>query len=74
MITRQARHVAISTLPEDMQFLKARMQHLADHTGLPDMEEDEENPKPEEVEVAKDLDTEAVKAASEDTDDDKEEA
>jgi sodium-dependent phosphate cotransporter len=75
MMNRQARHITMSTLPEDMQFLKARMQHLADHTGLPDMEEeDEENPKQEEVEVVKDLDTEAVKDASEGTDQEHEEA
>jgi sodium-dependent phosphate cotransporter len=75
MMTRQARHIAISTLPADMKFLMDRMQDLADHTGLPDKEEDEENPKEDEVEVIKDLgNTEAVNAASDATDEDHEEA
>jgi sodium-dependent phosphate cotransporter len=73
MMNRQARHLAISTLPEDMQFLKVRMQALAEHTGLPDIEEDEENPE-EAVEVTKDIDTEGVKAVSEGTDEEPEES
>jgi sodium-dependent phosphate cotransporter len=39
MQNRQARHMAVESLPEDMQFLKAKIQALSEHTGLPEEEE-----------------------------------
>jgi sodium-dependent phosphate cotransporter len=39
MKNRQARASAVAALPEDMQFLKAKIQSLSEHTGLPDDEE-----------------------------------
>ena len=44
MGNRQARHIAVTSLPKDMEYLKKKVNALADHTGLPeDEEEDEES-------------------------------
>ena len=42
MEDRQARHLAITNLPEDMEFLKKKVTALMEHTGLQDDEEDVE--------------------------------
>ena len=42
MEDRQARHTAITNLPEDMEFLKKKITALMEHTGLQDDEEDVE--------------------------------
>jgi len=42
MGNRQAKHAAISDLPKDMVYLKKKVAALADHTGLPEDEEEEE--------------------------------
>jgi sodium-dependent phosphate cotransporter len=62
MVNRQARHLAVQALPDDMVFLKAKILALSEHTGLP---EDEE----EAVEAEGDVDVEAgkVEAAKDDT-------
>lgn len=39
MVARQTRREALDSLPEDMQYLKAKIQHLIEFTGLPDDEE-----------------------------------
>jgi sodium-dependent phosphate cotransporter len=59
MVARQERSVAVRSLPEDMEFLKAKIQALSEHTGLPedepeaeapaDVEEAAEEPKGEET-------------------------
>lgn len=43
MGNRQARRVTLRTLPEDMQYLKAIVVALADHTGLPEDDEEDED-------------------------------
>ena len=40
MEERQARNVALSNLPEDMEFLKKKVTALMEHTGLQDDDED----------------------------------
>ena len=42
MVAREERGRAIKALPEDMQFLKAKIAELAEHTGLPEAVEEEE--------------------------------
>eukprot|EP00985_Skeletonema_marinoi_P014140 scaffold7112_cov119-Skeletonema_marinoi.AAC.4 len=43
---RSARNATLSSLPEDMQYLKSKVAQLAEHTGLPEDEEvDEEKPE-----------------------------
>jgi sodium-dependent phosphate cotransporter len=39
MVTRQKRRDAFDSLPEDMEYLKAKVKYLIEHTGLPDDEE-----------------------------------
>jgi sodium-dependent phosphate cotransporter len=39
MQARQARHLAIGALPEDMEFLKAKIKELTEHTGLPEKDD-----------------------------------
>jgi hypothetical protein len=39
MVTRQKRSDAFESLPEDMVYLKAKIKHLIEHTGLPEDEE-----------------------------------
>ncbi len=48
MVKRQARRDVMESLPEDMQYLKAKVKELAEHTGLP---EDEESPVSEQEPV-----------------------
>lgn len=48
---RQRRREAFDSLPDDMEFLKAKVDALIDHTGLPDDEEEED--------VEKNIETEA---------------
>ena len=50
LLNRQQRSVALKTLPEDMEFLKAKIQALSEHTGLPEDEEEPEVEAPAEVE------------------------
>ena len=58
---RHTRQEAIAALPEDMQFLKAKVAKLAEHTGLPEDEEaDEEKAEgTDEAEVAEEADENA---------------
>jgi sodium-dependent phosphate cotransporter len=42
MQAREARHLAIGVLPEDMEFLKAKIKELTEHTGLPEKDDDVE--------------------------------
>ena len=39
---RTARNEAMASLPEDMKFLKGKIAQLAEHTGLPEDEEADE--------------------------------
>merc|ERR1712228_467359 len=41
--TRQRRRETMESLPEDMEFLKARVAALADHTGMPEDDIDVED-------------------------------
>mmetsp|Transcript_31512 Transcript_31512/g.48879 ORF Transcript_31512/g.48879 Transcript_31512/m.48879 type:complete len:588 (-) Transcript_31512:174-1937(-) len=50
MVARQVRAEAINALPEDMEFLKAKIKELSEHTGLPD---DVEQPEEGSEEAAK---------------------
>jgi sodium-dependent phosphate cotransporter len=46
MVTRENRQQALKSLPEDMEFLKAKILQLSEHTGLPeDIEEPAEEAK-----------------------------
>ena len=36
MVAREERQKALTTLPEDMEYLKAKIKELSEHTGLPD--------------------------------------
>jgi len=47
MVNRQTRRQMMETLPEDMEFLKAKVKELAEHTGLPEAEETPEVPEAE---------------------------
>ena len=40
---RQRKGVAIKELPDDMEYLKAKVAALAEHTGLPEEEDDEDD-------------------------------
>jgi len=51
MIARQVRHDAIQALPEDMQYLKAKIKELAEHTGLPDEDPEEQQPEDPKLET-----------------------
>lgn len=44
LLARQARQETMSTLPEDMEFLKAKVKELSEHTGLPEEEAEAEAP------------------------------
>jgi hypothetical protein len=35
LVAREKRSVAIKDLPEDMEWLKAKVKELSEHTGLP---------------------------------------
>ena len=47
MEQRQARSLALQNLPEDMEFLKQKVEALMEHTGMPadEPDADEEAPK-----------------------------
>jgi sodium-dependent phosphate cotransporter len=47
MVNRQTRRQMMETLPEDMEFLKAKIKELSEHTGLPEEEEDAATPEDE---------------------------
>ena len=51
MEERQARNVALSNLPEDMEFLKKKVTALMEHTGLQDDDDDIEEAAGKEAEV-----------------------
>jgi len=51
LVMRQARREMMATLPHDMAFLMAGYKKLAEHTGLPDEEGDEETPEEEDKET-----------------------
>merc|ERR1712179_577819 len=51
MEDRERKRVAIKELPDDKEFLKARVAALSEHTGLPVEEEDEAGEKGAEEEV-----------------------
>ena len=75
MGARQARSAAIRALPKDMIYLKKKVAALADHTGLPEDEDEDEEGDEEQglVENDKLEDKEKeVAAASEDTSEDEE--
>jgi sodium-dependent phosphate cotransporter len=55
MVNRQTRHIAIQALPEDMQFLKGKIQALSEFTGLP--EDDEAVVVEDNIEAAKENST-----------------
>jgi sodium-dependent phosphate cotransporter len=58
---RQRHREAVHALPDDMEFLKAKITALVDHTGLPEEEQD----KDIEADIAK-----SVESQKRDTDDD----
>lgn len=41
LVSRQAKRETFQTLPEDMEFLKKKIQQLSEHTGLPEEEVEE---------------------------------
>jgi len=45
LAVRERKRVAIRDLPDDMEYLKAKVAAIIDHTGLPDDEQDEKNEK-----------------------------
>ena len=56
---RHARNEALAALPEDMQFLKAKVAKLAEHTGLPEDEEVDEEKAEAQAQVTDDAAEEA---------------
>mmetsp|Transcript_5129 Transcript_5129/g.11650 ORF Transcript_5129/g.11650 Transcript_5129/m.11650 type:complete len:615 (+) Transcript_5129:78-1922(+) len=60
---RQAMSEATKTLPEDMQFLKAKVEQLVEHTGLP--EDEEEGVEVDALEQTKEDEIESDVATSE---------
>ena len=62
---RERRRETMETLPEDMEYLKARIAALSDHTGLPEPEEDIEEEAGEKEDVVSD-DPEKVDANTSD--------
>jgi len=42
MSERQRKNTAVKALPDDMEYLKAKIAALSEHTGLPDDEDEEE--------------------------------
>ena len=57
MTKRQQKADTMKTLPEDMVFLKAKVNALAEHTGLPEDEEADVEANKEEAEAPKDAGT-----------------
>jgi len=57
---RTSRNAALASLPEDMQYLKSKVDQLAEHTGLPEDEEDEEKAEAEGTDEAEEEAAEAV--------------
>ena len=53
MEDRQARHLALTKLPEDMEFLKKKVTALMEHTGMPVEEEEELKGNDEEAQATK---------------------
>jgi len=45
LAVRERKRVAIRDLPDDMEYLKAKVAAIIDHTGLPEDEKDEKNDK-----------------------------
>ena len=48
LVAREQRRTVMASLPEDMEFLKAKIQALSEHTGLPDDDDDDVEEQAEE--------------------------
>jgi sodium-dependent phosphate cotransporter len=55
---RERKRVVMKDLPDDMDYIKAKLARLSEHTGLPDAEEDEEDS----AEVAAEKETKSLLA------------
>jgi solute carrier family 34 (sodium-dependent phosphate cotransporter) len=67
LVNRQRRAEASRALPDDMEYLKAQIQALTEHTGLSPEEEDKEDAKEDEKEALTDAEQPETEDVAEET-------